>query len=93
MTQQQIDEMRQSIDIIKCQITLEHERKVRPNVMAHLYVFGTQCLNARQAMGTPMGIGRDGRHLSFDEWRIICFQSSQILENHITNSKRGNDTT
>jgi adenylosuccinate lyase len=45
ITQRQIDEIRQSIDMIKYQIAFEPEREVREDAVAHLYAFAKQCLN------------------------------------------------
>jgi hypothetical protein len=48
MTQQQIDEMKQSIDTIKYLITFEPEQEVYHAVIARLYAFGKRCFNSRK---------------------------------------------
>ena len=47
ITQEQIDEMKAHADDINYDVAKERERKVRHDVMSHVYAFGVQCPKAK----------------------------------------------
>ncbi|MBR4223018.1 MAG: adenylosuccinate lyase, partial [Victivallales bacterium] len=47
VTQEQIDEMKSHQDDINYQVAEEQEKKVRHDVMSHVYAYGVQCPNAK----------------------------------------------
>ena len=47
ITKEQIDEMKQYADKINYEVAEAQEKKVRHDVMSHVFAFGEQCPNAR----------------------------------------------
>ena len=73
ITKEQIDEMKQYADKINYEVAEAQEKKVRHDVMSHVFAFGEQCPNARPIIhlgATSCYVGRF--HCSRNNQRTYC---------------------
>lgn len=61
ITKEQIDEMKQYADKINYEVAEAQEKKVRHDVMSHVFAFGEQCPNART-------------YYSFGSYLLLCWR-------------------
>lgn len=79
ITQEQIDEMKQHQDDINFQVAEEQERKVRHDVMSHVYAYGVQCPNAKPIIH----LGATSCYVGDNTDIIIMRQAMELLRGKV----------
>ena len=76
ITQEQIDEMKQYADKINYEVAEAQEKKVRHDVMSHVFAFGEQCPNARPIIH----LGATSCYVGDNTDIIIMTEALQLVE-------------
>ena len=76
ITQEQIDEMKQYADKINYEVAEAQRKKVRHDVMSHVFAFGEQCPNARPIIH----LGATSCYVGDNTDIIIMTEALQLVE-------------
>lgn len=79
ITKEQIDEMKQYADKINYEVAEAQEKKVRHDVMSHVFAFGEQCPNARPIIH----LGATSCYVGDNTDIIIMTEALQLVEKRL----------